>query len=129
MDENKSSTKNNDINKIRLELLNLTEAIQEYQTLYSNKRVIFRGFISGIASALGATIGFAIVIFIIARIIQSLNIPIIDKIIEQTGIDKYIEQVDTNSQSIQNNNIIEATPIVTNTPKPTPVVTEVEDDD
>lgn len=60
----------------------------------SNKKrnIILRGLITGVATAVGATFGFAIVLFITGTIFSNLQqIPVVDKIIKDTGIGIIIE--------------------------------------
>lgn len=57
------------------------------------KRVFLRGIVNGLATAFGATIVFAILLFIVARIISGIGtLPIINDFLEATRLDILIEK-------------------------------------
>lgn len=57
------------------------------------KRVFLRGIVNGLATAFGATIIFAILLFIAARIISGIGtLPIINDFLEATRLDVLIEK-------------------------------------
>jgi hypothetical protein len=70
----------------------LTKAIKRQNRLLSPDQVILRGCVLGVCYALGATVGFAIVIAILASITSIIGeIPILSDILESTGIATIIE--------------------------------------
>lgn len=59
---------------------------------YSFGKVIFRGFIIGLFTAIGATFGFALVLFFMSKLITGLKeVPLVDDILRQTKLDVLIE--------------------------------------
>ena len=70
----------------------LREQVSKQNDKLATKQVILRGFTNGLFSALGATVGFALLIFIIAKILSSISfIPYIDTILQSTKLDTLIE--------------------------------------
>jgi len=60
----------------------------------SFKFLFLRGIVVGVGTAIGATIIAAIVIGILATIVNTLDkVPVIDQIIERTGIHEAMESV------------------------------------
>lgn len=56
-------------------------------------QVILRGCLTGVFTALGATVGFALLLFVAAQFVTSFKqIPLLDTFLEQTKLDVLIEQ-------------------------------------
>ncbi|MFQ5492799.1 MAG: DUF5665 domain-containing protein [Candidatus Dojkabacteria bacterium] len=85
------------------EIRRLNHTMRKRNNYYKRSQVIIRGLIQGIFTALGATIGFTLVILILASFIRTISaVPFINNILDQTGISRIIEyqldeieQVDT----------------------------------
>lgn len=65
---------------------------ERWAKITSLPELIKRAFITGVFTALGATVGFALLIFFVSKIITSFSgIPFIEKFLEQTKLDKIID--------------------------------------
>jgi hypothetical protein len=97
----------------------LTDAVNKQNKAFTRWETIKRGMINGVATAVGATLGFAILLLLLARLIQGATlIPALDKILDDTGLKRIIEyqlkQIEVKED--------DPTPIApTSTPQPTPL--------
>jgi hypothetical protein len=83
---------------------------------YQVHRVVSRGCLTGIFSAVGTTIGFAIVLALAASFISTIkDWPIIDSILAETKIDVLIENQISNLSGIDNQETVKP---IENSPKP-----------
>lgn len=74
-------------------LKELTVAIHKQNAYNKTYNVILRGFVSGIFTALGATIGFALFMFLAGWVISVTgDIPLISTILRETKLDILIEK-------------------------------------
>ena len=70
----------------------LTELTAQLQLQNSPTRRFFLGIITGVGTALGATIVASLIILILARVVSTIDeIPFLDKIIDSNKIDQLIE--------------------------------------
>ncbi|MBW7953638.1 MAG: DUF5665 domain-containing protein [Candidatus Dojkabacteria bacterium] len=74
------------------QLLRMNRNLERQNKYYSRGQVIIRSLLTGIFTALGATIGFTLVLFYLASFVNSLSaVPIINDLLDQTGISKIID--------------------------------------
>lgn len=77
---------------LEAEIKLLREQVSKQNYRFTTKQVVLRGFTTGLFSALGATIGFAFLVFLLARIISSISfIPYLDTFLESTKLDTLID--------------------------------------
>ncbi len=70
---------------------------------YKFRKVIQRGLITGIFTAIGATIGFAIVLVVASKLLSGLKeVPFVDNILQQTKLDVIIESELNNLSTTEN---------------------------
>jgi len=70
------------------------EAINKIADSYKTLNIMKRGVINGIFTAIGATVGFTVFIFLLARFYSGLqNVPIIENFMEVTQLNKVVEYV------------------------------------
>lgn len=103
----------------------LNKNLEKYINAYQYKQVVARGFVNGIFSALGATIGFAIVVFILAQFINILGgVPFISNWIGDAALVQIIENTVQELEEQQHNQQT-TTPEPTAEPIGTPIPTEI----
>jgi hypothetical protein len=96
------------------EIGKLTKAMQRANSYNEMPQLMIRSFIAGIIQALGATIGFALVLVILAALVNvGGGIPIVSNILKETNLDVIIQN---QLQKIQQEQTITSTPIPSNTP-------------
>lgn len=93
------------------QLKKLNRNLREQNKYYKRSQVVLRSLAAGIFTAIGATIGFGLVIIVLASFVRTISaVPIIDDILKQTKLDQLIEY------QLQQ---IESNPSVSPTPSPT----------
>lgn len=72
----------------------LLHVLTKISNSYSPKNVIIRSLTTGLFTAAGATIGFALLLLILSRLYTGLaNVPIVNDFMESTGLDKVVDYV------------------------------------
>jgi len=92
-----------ELQAIKQELKELNNNIIAQNNYYTFRQIFLRSLVTGLFTALGATIGFAIVILFLASFLNTISgIPFVEDILEQTGIQTIInhqlEQIDQSTQ-------------------------------
>jgi hypothetical protein len=82
----------------------LIDGIKRIERVLSIKNYIFRGFWYGVANVIGATIGIALVFFVLGRALEQVNeIPILNSLISKSGVVKIVqEEIDKYEDSDSN---------------------------
>lgn len=96
-----------DLKLLRFEIQSLTEEVAQMNSNSTFLKLALKGFINGIFSALGATIGFTLVIIFLAQAFKGADkVPLLDTVLQRTQIDKIIdyqlEQIQSNEDDEQN---------------------------
>jgi hypothetical protein len=74
------------------ELRKLNRALAQQNSYYRRGSVILRSLSTGIFTALGTTIGFFLVVIVLASFIRTFSaVPVIQDILRETKLDKIIE--------------------------------------
>ncbi|MCA9381535.1 hypothetical protein KC678_04675 [Candidatus Dojkabacteria bacterium] len=72
----------------------LLERLEKVNNAFKWKNIIVRGIVNGVFAAVGATLGIAILLLVIARLYSGLQeIPILDQFMNVTGLDQVVEYV------------------------------------
>ncbi len=72
----------------------LSDAIKRFSETFTWKNVALRGLIGGLFTALGATVGIALLFYIIVGVYSGIQgVPILNQLMNATGLDKVVEYV------------------------------------
>ncbi len=72
----------------------LKEAIKRLSNAFKWKTVVLRGLVNGVFTALGATVGIAVLFYILIGLYAGLrDVPLINQFMEATGLDQVVEYV------------------------------------
>ncbi|MCA9386863.1 hypothetical protein KC669_02395 [Candidatus Dojkabacteria bacterium] len=72
----------------------LLERLEKVNNAFKWENIILRGIVNGVFAAVGATLGIAILLLVLARVYSGLqDIPILEQFMNVTGLDQVVEYV------------------------------------
>lgn len=84
------------------ELVKINKELRKINKNFGFFQVISRGLLNGIATGIGATVGLAILLFLLARILSTFNdVPLINQLLTITKLNNVIEVKESQTDNIK----------------------------